>query len=203
MRVIQLKSGDRFGRLTVISRTAERNKHGSIMYLCQCDCGNRKIVASSLLKNGQVQSCGCLRKDKPNRFIHGMSNTREFRIWADMIKRCSCKSYKDFFYYGGRGIKVCERWKEFKNFFADMGKCPPNFSLDRINVNGNYEPSNCRWASRTTQARNRRGNHMITYNGVTLCLAEWAEKVGITRGCLKMRLKNGWTLDKALKGEKL
>lgn len=202
MKRVEIKSGEIFGRLTVIAKTTERGKQGYFLYLCKCSCGNTKMAPSYLLRSGQVKSCGCLRKDKPNRFIHGMSYTREFRIWAEMIKRCSCKTYKSFSYYGGRGITVCQRWKEFKNFFADMGKCPPNFSLDRINVNGNYEPSNCRWASWKTQARNRRGNHMITYKGETLCLTEWAEKVGISRGCLKQRLKRGWALDEALKGER-
>jgi hypothetical protein len=115
-----------------------------------------------------------------------------------MHKRCENPNQKTFGYYGGRGIKVCKRWNDFQNFYEDMGNCPDSYTLDRIDCNGNYEPNNCRWASKKEQARNRRGNHLITFNGKTQCVSAWAEEVGITRGALKQRLKRNWTLEKAL-----
>lgn len=192
--------GKRFGKLLVLEKTKNKTKQGRSIYLCKCDCGNEVLVCRDLLTGGHKKSCGCLRKEKPNRSSHLMSYTREYRIWAEMIKRCKKSSYKSYSYYGGRGITVCDRWANFENFFSDMGKCPEGFTLDRIDVNGNYEPSNCRWASRKTQARNRRDNHMITFKNETHCLSEWAEIVGITRGALKQRLKRGWTLENALNG---
>jgi hypothetical protein len=127
-----------------------------------------------------------------------MSNSREYKIWADMHKRCENPNQKTFNYYGGRGIKVCERWNDFRNFYLDMGKCPESFTLDRLDCDGDYEPSNCRWASMKEQSRNRRSNHMITFNGKTQCLTAWAEETGITRGALKQRIKRNWSIEKAL-----
>lgn len=195
--------GKKFGKLLVLEKASDKDKRGRSLYLCKCDCGNTVFVSRNLLISGQKKSCGCLRKEKPNRFTHLMSYTREYRIWAEMIKRCKAASHKSYPYYGGRGITVCERWENFENFYADMGKCPEGFTLDRIDVNGNYEQTNCRWASRKTQARNRRGNHMITFKNETHCLSEWAEIVGITRSALKQRLKRGWTLEDALNGGSL
>ena len=190
--------GKKFGKLLVLKKTSNKGKQGRTIYLCKCDCGNEVLVSRDLLTGVKKKSCGCLRKEKPNHFTHLMSNTRVYRIWAEMIKRCNTPSSKSYSYYGGRGITVCDRWKSFENFYSDMGNCPTDFTLDRIDVNGNYEPSNCRWESRKTQSRNRRGNHMITFKNETHCLSEWAEIVGITRGALKQRLKRGWTLEHAL-----
>lgn len=200
MSYATLMPGAVFGRLTVLSATSKRNSHGDIIYLCSCACGNEKLTTSYLLKSGHVRSCGCLRKDKPNAFKHGMSESREFKIWADMHKRCTNPKHKSFSHYGARGIHVCKRWDSFENFFEDMGRSPVGWTIDRIDPNGNYEPANCRWASRTTQARNRRSNHLITYKDETHCLSEWAEKIGISREALKQRLKRGWPLNKALTG---
>ena len=190
--------GKQFGRLTVVSKTDTKDTHGNYLYFCKCACGNTKIASGSLVNQGKIKSCGCLRRDIPNRFSHLMSHTREYKIWAEMRKRCLNPNQKTFSYYGGRGIEICKRWGKFENFHSDMGNCPEGFTLDRINPDGNYEPSNCRWASVKTQTRNRRQNHLITFNGKTQCLAAWAEEIGITYGALKQRIKRNWSLEKAL-----
>ena len=190
--------GKKFGRLTVIEKTDKKDKGNSFFYRCKCDCGNEKLSTSWLLKSGSVSSCGCLRKEKPNGKTHGKSSSREYRIWAEMRKRCNNPKQKTYPYYGGRGIKVCERWGRFEAFLEDMGNCPEGFTLDRIDSNGNYEPNNCRWASRKEQARNRSSVHLITYNGKTQCLSAWAEEVGFERSTLKRRIYSGWSIEDAL-----
>lgn len=196
----RLHPGEIYGRLTVLGATKERN-NSQVVYICVCSCGTFTTATANLLHNKHKQSCGCLRRDKPNGITHGLSKTREYHIWAEMKKRCTNPSQKTFSYYGGRGITFCERWKSFENFLHDLGPCPDGFTLDRIDPNGNYEPNNCRWASRKDQSRNRRSNRFIVFNNETHCLAEWAEIKGITRECLKQRLKRNWPLDKALGGK--
>lgn len=187
-----------FGRLTVIEKTDKRTSSGHTIYRCKCLCGNEKITSSYLLKSGKVKSCGCLRKDVPNRFSHLMSYSREFKIWSEMKKRCYNKNHKSYDYYGGRGILVCKQWESFEVFFNDMGSCPKRFTLDRIDCNKNYEPSNCRWASRKEQSRNKRNNRLITFQGKTMCIAEWAEQIGLKRDTLKRRIYLGWSIERAL-----
>lgn len=126
-----------------------------------------------------------------------MRYTKTYKAWAAMLQRCNNPNTYNYCDYGGRGIKVCERWKFFENFFEDMGEVPEGKSLDRIDVNGNYEPSNCRWATSSEQARNRRNNNFITYNGITKPLAEWAETLGISYSVLRTRLHRKWTIEEA------
>ena len=127
-----------------------------------------------------------------------MTGTRERKTWNDMIQRCRNPNSKDYKNYGGRGIKVCERWHEFEGFYEDMGDKPDGMSLDRIDNDGDYRPSNCRWATAKTQCRNRRGNRMLTYDGQTKCASAWAEVVGTTPSALHMRLVRGWSVERAL-----
>jgi hypothetical protein len=116
-----------------------------------------------------------------------------------MLSRCDLPTTPGYKYYGGRGIKVCDRWRRYENFLSDMGARPPDTSLDRIDNDGNYEPSNCRWATRKQQRRNNRANHAITFNGETLTLAEWAEKAGMPRQRLRTRIvRDGWAIEKAI-----
>lgn len=123
----------------------------------------------------------------------------EFRSWWSMIYRCKYKSRHDYQRYGGRGVTVCERWSDFDAFLKDMGPKPsPHHSLDRIDGNGNYEPSNCRWATATEQSRNRRGNHYLEFNGERLTITEWALRIGIDRTSLLERISTGWSVEKAL-----
>ena len=192
--------GKRFGRLTVICRNGN-SSNSSKMYLCKCDCGKSKNVIGVYLLDGRTKSCGCLNKElvKQRNKTHGMTNTRLFRIWQNMITRCTNKNCPEFNIYGGRGISVCNEWKNdfiaFKDWAINNGYSD-NLSIDRINVNGNYEPSNCRWADKKTQARNTRVNHFYTYKGETKTIAEWAEIKGIEYKCLWSRIKRNYPEDK-------
>lgn len=147
-------SENKYAKLTVIKFSHVDKKTRRTFWLCKCDCGNTKIVCGILLKNGNTRSCGCLRTYPKT---HGMSGTTEHNIWRGITSRCKNRNNKDYHLYGGRGITVCDRWCDFENFLADMGKRPSKlFSIDRINNDGNYEPSNCRWATAKEQKANSR-----------------------------------------------
>ena len=133
-----------------------------------------------------------------NNFVHGMSKTSTYKSWEAMIQRCSNASLKSYKNYGGRGISVCYEWTKFEKFYADMGIKPNGCSIDRIDVNGNYDQLNCRWSTMKQQNRNRRNNRLIEFNGETMCVNEWAESLGINKRTLLNRLTNGWEIKKAL-----
>lgn len=194
--------GKKYNRWTIKSYKGY-NKLGKHTYLCQCECGNKKVVVLGNLKSGQSKSCGCWneesKKGNTRSKKHGMSFSREYRTWESMLARCECITNREYPDWGGRGIKVCERWHDFNNFYADMGKRPLNTTLDRIDNNGNYEPSNCRWASAKVQANNKRSNTLITYKGKTQTLQQWADETGIYSGTISMRINHyGWSVEKAL-----
>lgn len=129
---------------------------------------------------------------------HGMSRTDTYKVWADMRSRCTLPSVKQYADYGGRGIRVCDAWLTFVGFFADMGERPDGCTLERIDNNGNYEKSNCRWATRKEQGRNRRDNHLLNYMGQTRTITEWCEHLGLIRGRVQNRLDHGWSVERAL-----
>jgi hypothetical protein len=188
-------TGQKYGKLTLLEKIG-------MYYLCLCDCGKTKKIRVDHLIRGETVSCGCYGKKRlkeawESRITHGMSNTRIFKIWIGMLDRCKNDRSGN---YGKRGIKVCDRWKEFIKFYNDMGEPPDdNYSIDRINVDGNYEPGNCRWADRKTQGRNKRNSTLLTYNGETKTLAEWSEIKSIKPATLCYRLYNlGWSAEKAL-----
>ena len=194
--------GKKYNRWTIKAYRGYNNL-GKHTYLCQCECGKEKIVVLGNLKSGTSKSCGCLNDEnrKGNTWSkkHGMSFSREYSTWRAMLDRCENKTYREYPDYGGRGIKICERWHDFNNFYADMGKRPQNTTLDRIDNNGNYEPSNCRWANAKTQANNRRSNSLITFNGKTQTLQQWADETGIYENTISMRINHyGWSIEKAL-----
>jgi len=190
-------TGLRFGRWTVVERAS--NRFGNTPYwLCRCACGRQKEVNGQCLQEGGSTSCGCSRIGNGNRRKHGLTRTRLYKIWSNMLERCNNPKRRVYPYYGGRGIEVCERWRIFENFLADMGHEPKGYTLDRINVDGNYEPGNCRWASRKEQARNTRRNNVITFNGKSLSLSEWEDELGISQSVLGQRLRAGWTPEDAL-----
>lgn len=153
----------KFGRLTVIERHHQNTSAGKARWKCACVCGSYKVVISDSLLSGRTVSCGCYRDEilaEQQKLHHGHSRrgltTSTYRIWADMLKRCTNSKHWAWKYYGGRGIKVCRRWFDFRNFLIDMGTRPKNLTLDRINNDKGYHRENCRWATRTIQARNRR-----------------------------------------------
>ena len=194
--------GKRFG-YWLIKEHKGLDKHGHHIYLCHCDCGNEKIVVLGNLKTGKSTNCGCekLKKQMGNTWSkkHGMSFSREYRSWESMLNRCEKTNDREYPMWGGRGIKVCERWHDFNNFYADMGERPKGTTLDRIDNNGDYEPSNCRWATAKTQSNNRRNNTLITYNGRTQTLQQWADEVGIGATTIHNRISNlGWSIEEAM-----
>lgn len=191
-------TGRRFGRLTVIEETEVR-KGNSVVWLCECDCGTRKGISAHCLKSGRVLSCGCYNKTKE--LTHGLSHTRLHHAWLSMIDRCNNPNNKEYKNYGGRGIKVCDEWLNSFEAFRDWAyangfdadvprdKC----TIDRIDVNGNYEPDNCRWTDMKVQCRNRRNNVVIECNGESHCLSEWAEMLGEPYAKLVSRHRRGWS----------
>ena len=197
--------GEKFGRLTVVDYFG-KNKHGHNLWNCECECGNHKIVSTGALNSGSVKSCGCLweenKKVLKTRVVkkHGMVDTQEYHAWNGMRQRCYNKNSPKYKNYGARGIKVCDRWlHSFETFYADMGKCPDGFSIDRIDVNGDYSPENCRWADDVTQCNNRQFNFKVTFNGITETLRYWSEKTGINKSALYLRIhRRGWDVEKAL-----
>lgn len=198
-------TGQRFGRLTVLCKD-DSDKQGR-MWLCQCDCGNKKSVRVDHLKNGATTSCGCYSREvasKRNK-THGMTKTPEYSVYKHMIARCERPSDKRFYCYGARGIKVCERWRGengFQNFIADVGRRPVRgYSIDRINNDGNYEPSNCKWSTRIEQANNKSKNIYITYKGETKTLKEWSRELGLNYKNLWERMSYGWSFEKSIKME--
>lgn len=195
MPAIKDITGQRFGRLVVVKFVELRTQ---ARWLCRCDCGNETTVPGGSLRNGNTRSCGCLhresiQKTNKGRSTHGMFGTPEYRSWSAMMSRCNNPAITAFARYGGRGIKVCPEWSSFEAFYADMGPRPPGSSLDRIDNEKGYEPSNCRWATRTQQQRNRRGNRLITYREQTRPVSEWAEVFGISVYAIYERIKRGWS----------
>jgi predicted nucleic acid-binding Zn ribbon protein len=198
-----------FGRLTTIGprflvsagNIGRRVSH----QVCKCSCGNLVVVVNGSLQTGYTSSCGCFQKEIASKRAtkHGMRGISEYDIWRSMAQRCNNQKSSSYTNYGGRGIVMCDRWLDpengFTNFYTDMGPRPsPKHSIDRIDVDGNYCPENCRWATHKEQARNKRNNKMITYAGKTLCLVEWDEEVGIPYTTIWARLRNGWSVEEAL-----
>ena len=193
-------TGQKFGKLTVLSRTQNTK---AIVLLCQCDCGNTTFVHKYDLVHGKTKSCGCLRKELTaiRAKKHKMSNTRLYRIWNAMKERCLCETNPNYSNYGGRGISVCSEWKnDFQAFYewAINNGYNEDLTLDRIEVNGNYEPSNCRWSTRKEQNFNKRNNRLLSYNGKTQTLQEWSKETGVSYTTLLYRIENGWKLEAAL-----
>jgi hypothetical protein len=197
-------TGKRFERLTVIGKaSAPANNHrvGSFWYV-QCQCQSPIfVVHGGDLRDGNTQSCGCLSRQKAADRLrtHGLRDTPEFNVWARMRARCQKSTHPDFEYYGGRGILVCEEWSSFAQFLADMGKRPSSLhTIDRIDNNGPYCKSNCRWATRKQQANNQRSNMYIEYDGRIQTLAQWSDELSIPYTTLRSRLSKGWEFQRAI-----
>lgn len=197
MKKYDVCPGMKFTRLTVIEY-AQNYK-----WKCKCECGNDVFARGCDLVKGMTKSCGCLRIDRVTKMAtkHGDCEKRIYKIWGHIKSRCNSPNddrYKD---YGGRGIKICEEWESdytaFKSWSISNGYAE-NLSIDRINNDGNYEPSNCRWITNKEQLRNMRRNRILTFNGESHCVAEWADIVGMSYDVLITRIKRGWDTERAL-----
>lgn len=209
-------AGDVFGRLTVERSLPSEKVRGDTIewWSCRCACGAVANVRDRALKYGRKKSCGCA-KEECKRAIggyvgrqtkHGGCKNREcspeYSCWQGLLARCRYPKHKQYADYGGRGITIADRWvgdRGFENFLADMGARPPGTTLDRYPDNdGPYAPSNCRWATRTEQARNKRNSHFLTFNGHTATMAEWAERTGFSYSAIMQRIRGGWSVERAL-----
>jgi hypothetical protein len=190
MRRIDI-TGKRYGRLVVLSYS--HSNKGFAIWNCQCDCGNTKIIYGASLKKGLTISCGCYRSEvSKSTATHGEARkTKEYRAWSGMISRCNTKSDHRYNQYGGRGIKVCDRWRHsYENFLADMGRAPSKrHSIDRINVNGDYHPDNCRWSLPIIQSNNTTKNVLIEFKGQRNTIANWARQLSVNYKWLHKQLK--------------
>lgn len=195
-------TGKKFGRLTVIKEIPERMNH-SVLWLCRCECGNFVKVKSNNLNAGNSQSCGCARIEHSIKAhqTHKLSNTKLFDVWCSMRFRCNNPNDGSYHNYGARGIRVCEEWtNDFSSFYnwAVSNGYKEGLTIDRINNEGNYEPSNCRWVSRKVQCNNTRQNRLITIDNKTKTLAQWCEELGLKYQTIEQRLWKGWNERRAL-----
>lgn len=186
-------TGQRFGRLVVMERSAKTRR--AAQWLCRCDCGKSAVSNGDNLRRGLAKSCGCISTERLVKATrrHGLTGTRTHRIWTSMLTRVTNPRRRNAHRYIGRNIQVCDRWKTFDNFLADMGEAPTGMSLDRYpNQDGNYEPGNCRWATYTQQARNTSVTRMVTVNGERIALRDACDSFGISVSTVSCRIRAGW-----------
>jgi hypothetical protein len=190
--------GQRFGRLVVVARDGSRSSFAA--WSCQCDCGKTKTVIGVSLTGGKTTSCGCYAIEACRAVLvtHGMTKTRTWSSWSDMLKRCRNPNATGYENYGGRGITVCARWETFENFIADMGECPPGLTLERENVDRDYEPSNCRWATKAEQQNNKRNTRWVEIDGQRMSLGQACKRRSVSYSLVRDRLKLGWSLEAAI-----
>lgn len=202
-KVIDL-TGLRSGRLVAI-RYVKGDRHERGKWLCQCDCGNTTLALAGMLRTQKIKSCGACANKRlatgSSAYVHGHAQKGKtsptYSTWQGMVARCRNPKRREYKHYGGRGIEVCEQWMNFENFLADMGERPPGTTIERIDNDGNYEPGNCRWATQKEQNNNRRNNHLITFNGKTLTMQQWARSLRISSANLFQRIKR-WGKQRAM-----
>lgn len=192
-------AGQRFGRLTVLEEAPRRVTaagHSFTRWACICDCGNVVVTFTNGLRSGHAKSCGCLKVElsSTRNLKHGQHGAPVYFAWSTMLRRCTDPKTEGYARYGGRGIRVCERWHDFAAFIADMGQRPPGMSIERENNDGNYEPGNCRWATRNEQMKNTRANVSITYEGETMILADWARRFKTSGTVIRRRMAKFGTM---------
>lgn len=199
-------TGMRFGRLVALEEDPVRSSNGHIRWKCVCDCGNYKTVDSSHLKRGLIRSCGCLliettqQRNRETKRTHGQRNTRLYSIWHSLKQRVLNPNHTAFEHYGGRGISICEEWMQFEPFFqwSMENGYREDLTIERIDNDGDYSPGNCKWATSKEQANNRSNNTLITYDGKTMTISEWADYLEIPYDRLLKRITSGMPLDRAL-----
>jgi hypothetical protein len=209
IRIAKDFTPETFGRLTTLGPkfrlpVGKLGEHKPYQ-VCECDCGNVMVVVFPQLKSGHTKSCGCLQKQRltERNTKHSLTGTPEYMVFANMKTRCGNPNIVQYSDWGGRGIRICDRWLDpdtgFANFYADMGPRPSDtHTIDRRDNDGDYCPENCRWATRFEQNRNQRSNVMLTYNGKTQCAADWARELGLPKATVSRRIKAGWTVERAL-----
>lgn len=194
-------TNQKFGRLTVLKRNPVSYGTRS-RWDCICECGKTTTVIGSKLMNNHTRSCGCFHHERFTQscITHGMRQSDEYNIWCGIKSRCTNPNHDAYDRYGGRGITICDKWKNsFPEFYLDMGERPgPEYSIERKENDKGYEPGNCYWATKTEQANNRRSNVFHTYNGITKTISEWAREYRIPDHVLRKRLYAGWDFEKAI-----
>ena len=203
MKLIDL-TGHRFGRLVVVKKQGV--KGGRPAWLCKCDCGSEVTVRGNDLRRGATQSCGCLHRDQliERNTTHGLCGNRLYNIWGCMVQRCYNSNTPCYNLYGGRGITICDEWRnDFKSFYdwAMAHGYEDNLTIDRIDNDKGYSPENCRWITIKEQGNNRSTNRRLEYNGERHTISEWGELLGIDSEIISSRLRRGWSIEKTLTEE--
>ncbi|WP_179022022.1 hypothetical protein [Winogradskyella forsetii] len=207
MKTIEIKSdltGQTFSRLKVLSYEG-RNKQYDSLWKCECDCGTIKTIRGGVLKNGHTQSCGCLQKERTSvaKTTHGLinDNYKLYKVWIGIKQRCNNPNSKSYTDYGGRGIKICNEWENsfevFHKWAIEEGY-KIGLTIERVLVDGNYEPSNCKWIHKKWQSKNRTSSVLITHEGETKSASEWSELTRIPSKVITQRIRRGWNSKKTL-----
>lgn len=197
MRPQRELAGRRFGKVVALQR-AHLDNQRRLKWLCECDCGATLAVREEVLVKGRRTSCTSCAVSATNT-THGQSRTPLYERWRAMLQRTGNPNNPEYVNYGGRGIGVCERWMSFAYFATDMAATfSPDLMLDRIDVNGGYEPNNCRWTTNREQQRNKRTNHVVAWRGRSMVVQDWGELLGIKPNTIIHRLRRGWTIERAL-----
>lgn len=195
-------TGNRYGRLIVLKENGKTN-HGDLRWLCKCDCGNIKTITGTKLKSGWTKSCGCLQKEIARKHMlkHGLSDSRLYSIWENMKERCYRPSNNRYYRYGARGIKVCKEWLDFEKFaeWANKNGYKDGLSIERVDIDGNYEPNNCCWIPLKEQTQNRENTVWIYYQGKRFCMSQFAKDMGVSINVIRNRIKHGLSGDEMAK----
>lgn len=198
--------GSKFNRLTILALAGPAD-HRQKLVRCRCDCGTERVMDAYAVVHGKAKSCGCLKRESARQSVrkvhegnrtHGLVHSGTYRTWQGMVDRCRNARNPRFSSYGGRWITVCERWLKFEGFLADMGQRPQGKSIDRIDNGGNYESSNCRWATPTQQQRNMRGTTYATYRGLRQVLRDLCDAKGLSHEMVRTRIRRGWDVARAI-----